>query len=880
MPAVKPKPTVRSISKSREQKPATSESRAASSSKKAQPQINKAQIFKIFSLAVLLATTAVWAYFGAKIQQSNADQVVNALLFKDSSVLQQASFPGQHTFLLKWPLFYVISAMHFTNTSYILVTMLCVLATVAGLAYIIHKIVSRPYIFGTICLAIASCLYLVPVQSSAGTLLPVSMAMVTTRNLEYLFFIIGIILVVKAQRFRSREFIGAAILFGLLFISDKLFFSVGLGASVLALLYYGALHRWKTIGLAISWAWASVIGAIGAIVLALIINGLNITNLVAANGVGPYGLIHSLKDFALGVVYAVASVLTNMGANPAYDINQVAKLPSAFLHGLTSAYGFSYLINIAIVVYAVIASGAILWSSSRSNHKLYDSSTPAKTVIALVWALIAAIGLFIISNHYFAVDARYLGLAPFTLFIAIAFYVRNKHPNTQFNRFLVLALLLSIAIGYFGFMSIYKTQTQALKDINQRNQKVAQVLNDRNSDNLIGDYWRVVPIKQVQGSNLNVVPLESCNKTRQVLNSTARNPDLKRHSFAYLLTIDGGLTDFKSCSLNQVITQYGRPNASTLISGNLSIPKELVLYYDGGTHKKNPNKPAKTTAISTVLPVNADTLTSTRCIGPTIMNIVAHQDDDLLFMNPDTAQHIAEGYCVRTIYLTAGEAGSKGYYYASREQGAQAAYDKMLGKKSVWINRIVRLASNQYVTISNPKDNPRISLIFMHLPDGNMLGQGFGNYGNVSLAKLNSGSIKSIHSIDKQSNYTLNQLVDALAQLIWLYEPSEFNTQSSLAGNKAKDHSDHRTVGLIATKAIKQYNSQQYRGAVFIPINYYVGYPIHDRTGNLKSAQFDQKMDIFMEYAAHDGAVCKNRARCSNDPAYGAYLRRQYEHSN
>src|SRR5229473_2796425 len=42
--------------------------------------------------------------------------------------------------------------------------------------------------------------------------------------------------------------------------------------------------------------------------------------------------------------------------------------------------------------------------------------------------------------------------------------------------------------------------------------------------------------------------------------------------------------------------------------------------------------------------------------GPTYMQILAHEDDDFLFMNPDIANEIAAGVSTVSVYLTAGQA--------------------------------------------------------------------------------------------------------------------------------------------------------------------------------------------------------------------------------
>src|SRR5436190_2190964 len=64
------------------------------------------------------------------------------------------------------------------------------------------------------------------------------------------------------------------------------------------------------------------------------------------------------------------------------------------------------------------------------------------------------------------------------------------------------------------------------------------------------------------------------------------------------------------------------------------------------------------------------------------LNVVAHQDDDLLFLNPSILRAIAHGRRVRTIYMTAGniEPG----YWPLREQGELAAYAYMAGRPNQW----------------------------------------------------------------------------------------------------------------------------------------------------------------------------------------------------
>src|SRR5690348_2456392 len=75
----------------------------------------------------------------------------------------------------------------------------------------------------------------------------------------------------------------------------------------------------------------------------------------------------------------------------------------------------------------------------------------------------------------------------------------------------------------------------------------------------------------------------------------------------------------------------------------------------------------------------------------TLMQIVAHEDDDILFMNPDVYNMIAAGYGNVTIYLTAGEADgsvdgtqSREVFAANRQKGIRAAYAAMAGVTNSW----------------------------------------------------------------------------------------------------------------------------------------------------------------------------------------------------
>ena len=316
---------------------------------------------------------------------------------------------------------------------------------------------------------------------------------------------------------------------------------------------------------------------------------------------------------------------------------------------------------------------------------------------------------------------------------------------------------------------------------------------------------------------------------------------------------------------------YGRPNSSFLIAGSLAQPKELLLFYDQGIEKNVPKDRPIEQETSSVLPIPLNQLPHTQCpAGHTVMNIVAHQDDDLLFLSPDLAHDIKKGNCVRTIYITSGDSGIDSSYWLSREQGSQAAYSTMTGLKSPWIQRVVIVANHEYIRVSNPQKNGYISLISLRLPDGNLKGQGFSASHYESLSKLESGKIGSIRSVTGQSVFTSAQLTNVLALLINTYKPSEIHTQAT-DNFGLNDHSDHMAVGRYVREAYQEVSSQTPAS-----IRYYLGYSARQMPVNVTGSDLQEKQTAFLAYSQFDDAVCQSLEQCKTTLTYNAYLSRQY----
>ncbi len=842
-------------------------------------RLSPAQQYSLAAYLILLGTTLVWAINGARIQLANADQLVNSYLFENLQTFQGSLLPAQHTFLIKWPLFWLMSALHFASWAFVGVTVGLVLLSVGGLVYVLRRIERRPAVLGTLCLALASTLAMIPIHPRTGAQLPVNMAMITTRNIEYILYVgvLGLFLTARRPVAKAWRFWLASGLLTLLVVSDRLFLTLSVGGAILLGLVYVCLRQWTMVRMALQWLAMSTIALIASTGIVWALNATHIVHVIASsdNVWGSYGLAASAGKVLHGLAYAVLSIFTNFGANPFYD-NNTKDIP-AHLIGLLSVQGLAYLVNLLVLIAVGVASVQILRKSTGPKLRAH-----VRLAVMLLFSTFASMVAFTASDHYYPVDARYEGIVIFAGFVALASYLSLQKARF-FKRWLTTAgvvLLIGVAASCIGSYQLYTHERDAQATLTAQDLKVAQALTARNDTVLLGDYWRVMPIKQaMNGKKLTVVPLGGCTQLRDMLSSKSwQRIDLQHTAFAYLLTIDRPDPEFPQCSLDQIIKAYGRPNASTVIAGSLSQPAGTLLYYDyGANHVPLSASPTKK-ELSTVNPIDIkqfNTLSPppASCDGKMIVNIVAHQDDDLLFMNPDIIHELHGGECIRTVYVTAGDDGRNELYWLSRQTGAERAYGTMLGIQPVWTQTIVQLADKQFITLANPIGYPNVGLIFLNLPDGNVNGGGFAATRFESISKLTTGTISKIYSVDGQSEYNADELVQALTTVLQRYNPHLIQTQT--AQNMSKlypDHSDHLTVGAITQKAEERYEKDGAKPQ----IKRYVGYPIHARPENVFGEDLDGKASAFFSYATSDSSVCSSMRLCGSDTAYGFYLRRQY----
>ena len=265
--------------------------------------------------------------------------------------------------------------------------------------------------------------------------------------------------------------------------------------------------------------------------------------------------------------------------------------------------------------------------------------------------------------------------------------------------------------------------------------------------------------------------------------------------------------------------------------------------------------------------------------------VVAHQDDDLLFMNPDLRSEILAGSAVRVVYVTAADSGRTDGYWQRREQGILAAYPRLLGVADSWIEADLDIRRKP-VKVRTLAARPTVSVAFLRLPNGSPSGAGNPSQGFVSIEKLWIGLIPAMTTVDDAGTYSRQDLVDVLSALMEQFEASSVVTLDSsglyasrpdggVGTDFVGEHSDHVFSAFFAYKAQAQLPREH-------ALRMYRAYDIGGEPANVASADHQIKWDAFCAYAEHDmcfGTSGSDLTNCLDDQAaglYGSWSWRQY----
>jgi LmbE family N-acetylglucosaminyl deacetylase len=248
----------------------------------------------------------------------------------------------------------------------------------------------------------------------------------------------------------------------------------------------------------------------------------------------------------------------------------------------------------------------------------------------------------------------------------------------------------------------------------------------------------------------------------------------------------------------------------------------------------------------------------------TDLTIIAHQDDDLLFMQPDLYEAVQRGNGLTVVYVTAGN-GTRGIDLAeARNDGAMAAYSAITGEHD-WSCGWLRLGTSelQHCRLARAK----VSLIFLGYPDGGKEGTRPG-----SLLHLWEGKAHAVPTVARRSStYDQTELIRVLADIIDATAPTTLHTLE-VASTHGHDHSDHMMAGALAVLA----TARSIRTPELIS---YRGYDVASEPANTDPMLFDREIGVLGHYeaCARGCAPCGDACAIDQiDDVHTRWLERRY----
>ena len=238
------------------------------------------------------------------------------------------------------------------------------------------------------------------------------------------------------------------------------------------------------------------------------------------------------------------------------------------------------------------------------------------------------------------------------------------------------------------------------------------------------------------------------------------------------------------------------------------------------------------------------------------LTIVAHQDDDLLFMQPDLHDAVRGGLGVTNVYVTAGNASAGVDAAERRDQAIMVAYGSIAGDND-WSCGWIEIAG--HAAEHCRLESAQLSLVFLGYPDGLRHAEN-----HQGLLQLWEGKVKTVSTVARvTTKYDQPGLIAALAEIIDITAPRTLRTLE-IAATHGDDHPDHMLVGALAVLATAA--SSQAPELIS-----YRGYPITGEPAN-NSLVVADSLDAFAHYDACASDCGRCGAACLTDRLEAGYV--------
>ncbi|MFG2723473.1 PIG-L family deacetylase [Streptomyces sp. NPDC048416] len=280
--------------------------------------------------------------------------------------------------------------------------------------------------------------------------------------------------------------------------------------------------------------------------------------------------------------------------------------------------------------------------------------------------------------------------------------------------------------------------------------------------------------------------------------------------------------------------------------------------------------------------------------GGRVMQIVAHPDDDLYFMNPELSQTIAANDQLVSVYLNCGETGGLNKvpgaktpprrdiaaYAGARRQGLRQGYAYMATgeARAPWRAEAVALPDGTLIEVDTLVGHRGIQLVFLGLRQHTSYGSGrskgltqlWSDPSMVSSTLVSTGSpVQDSHPVTRES------VIAALTHLLDTYRPTLVRTMDpdpDMQVHDAQhrihhdqpgysDHPDHTATALFSLAAVERYQGPG-KGRPYV-LEAYRGYGNERWPQNLPAELVRAKADVLNVYGGSPDS-CDFAAGCGD----------------
>ncbi|MDJ0380246.1 PIG-L family deacetylase [Streptomyces sp. G-G2] len=264
-----------------------------------------------------------------------------------------------------------------------------------------------------------------------------------------------------------------------------------------------------------------------------------------------------------------------------------------------------------------------------------------------------------------------------------------------------------------------------------------------------------------------------------------------------------------------------------------------------------------------------------------ILHIVAHQDDDLYFMNPDLVRSLQDGDPVATVVLTAGEGdginadtndperaslpSDYAGYSTARGCGLRSAYARMAtgDRDSPWQREVTELVPGFAVERFTLLAHPAVRMYFCQLHMGMPTSSGVrtrmfelwnGAHPTQATVPVWGSGLTEVQQISRE------MVIAGLTALLAEIRPTTVRTMDpdpEHDGGKSEfvtsDHVDHSTTAEFAIAALTRHRESVERPPA---VEYYRAYANRFWGPNLDRMELAEKADYLATYIGLDATHC------------------------